>query len=190
MRAKGPGQSTLLLLDVITVLNKLHVSYAIIGAFAASFYGVVRASMDADAAVSFPHGHADVARLLDELRQTGLTVTYRKGDAHDPIGAVINAEDRFNNRVDLLMDIRGMTTALFSRAIDAKFMKTRIRVIGIEDFIATKIFAGSPKDLQDVAGVLKVSSDRIDLPLLKTLVKNQGSDAVRKLESLLQAKTK
>lgn len=189
MRAKGSGQSTLLLLDVIAVLNKLHVSYAIIGAFAASFYGVVRASMDADAAVSFPHGHADVARLLDELRQAGLTVTYRKGDAHDPIGAVINAEDRFSNRVDLLMDIRGMTTALFTRAIDAKFMKTRIRVIGIEDFIATKIFAGSPKDLHDVAGVLKVSSDRIDLPLLKAVVKTQGSDAVRKLESLLQANT-
>ncbi|MBI3319096.1 MAG: hypothetical protein HYZ89_00695, partial [Candidatus Omnitrophica bacterium] len=143
MRAKGPGQSTLLLLDVIAALNKLHVSYAIIGAFAASFYGVIRASMDADAAVSFPHGQDDVARLLDALRQAGLRVTYRKGDAHDPIGAVINAEDRFTNRVDLLMDIRGTTAALFSRAIDAKFMKTRIRVIGLEDFIATKIFAGS-----------------------------------------------
>ena len=68
-------------------------------------------------------------------------------------------------------------------------MKTRIRVIGIEDFIATKIFAGSPKDLHDVAGVLQVSSDRIDVPLLKTLVKNQGSDAVRKLESLWKANT-
>ena len=87
------------------------------------------------------------------------------------------------------MDIRGMTAAMFSRAIDAEFMKTRIRVIGIEDFIATKIFAGSPKDLHDVAGTLKVSYDRIRLPLLKTLVKRGGRDAVRKLDSLLQAHT-
>ncbi len=37
MRTNSPGQSVLLLLDVIQILNKLKVPYAIIGAFAASF---------------------------------------------------------------------------------------------------------------------------------------------------------
>lgn len=52
MRTTAYGQSTLLLLDVIEFLNKKKISYAIIGAFAASFYGVVRASLDADAVIS------------------------------------------------------------------------------------------------------------------------------------------
>ena len=105
MRSKGPGQSALLLLDVIDVLHKLHIPYAIVGAFAASFYGVVRASMDADAVISLEPNQADVRTLLDELRKADLKNTYRKGDLNDPIGAVVNVEDNFKNRVDLLMNI-------------------------------------------------------------------------------------
>ena len=63
MKATGPGQSTLLLLDVVKVLNKYQISYAVIGALAASFYGVVRASLDADAVISLPHGKMDIRNL-------------------------------------------------------------------------------------------------------------------------------
>ena len=95
-------------------------------------------------------------------------------------------EDRFGNRVDLLRNIRGMTEAIFSRSIGAQFMKAAIRVIGLEDFVAMKIFAGSPKDLDDVAGVLRVSRERLDLPFLKELVQKYGQGATRKLQSLLR----
>jgi hypothetical protein len=47
MRIIGAGQSSLLLLKVIKHLNVSQISDAIVGAFAVSFYGVVRASMDA-----------------------------------------------------------------------------------------------------------------------------------------------
>lgn len=186
MRATGPGQSTLLLLDVIDVLNALDVPYAIIGAFAASFYGVVRASVDADAVISLQPGREQAKALLEALQQAGLTSSYTKGDLGDPIGAVINIDDRFGNRVDLLMRIRGMAEATFSRAVEVDFMNARIRIIGIEDFIALKIFAGSQKDLSDVSGVLQVSSKRIHLPLLNELIQPYGKDAVRRLASLLQ----
>lgn len=186
MKAKGPGQSALLLLDVISLLNKQHIPYAIIGAFAASFYGVVRASMDADAVISLQPGQTDIKVLLDELRKAGLKSSYRKGDLKDPVGAVVNVEDRFRNRVDLLMNIRGVSEAIFSRTVEAEFMKVRIRLVGIEDFIAMKIFAGSPQDLSDVVGVLKVSFDRIHMALLKELVQRHGKYALVKLGSLLK----
>ncbi len=186
MKATGPGQSALLLLDVITVLNKRQIPYAIIGAFAASFHGIVRASMDADALISLKAVQADVQALTGDLRKAGLKPSYRKGDARDPVGAVVNIEDGFGNRVDLLMTIRGMTDAVFSRAIEAEFMGTQIRVVGIEDFIAMKIFAGGPKDLGDVSGALKVSYDRIDRTLLKKLVQPYGKTALATLESLLK----
>jgi hypothetical protein len=187
MRAKGPGQSALLLLDVIDVLQHRHIPYAIIGAFAASFYGVVRASLDVDAVISLHPGQADVTVLRSTLHNAGLKSTYRRGEATDPVGAVLNVEDGFHNRVDLLMRIRGTSEAIFARTIDAAFMKARIRVMGLEDFIAMKIFAGSPKDLHDVTGVLHVSYDRVNLTLLKAVVQPYGKDALRKLESLLQA---
>jgi len=186
MKAKGPGQSVLLLLDVINILDRFHVPYAVIGAFAASFHGVVRASMDADAIISLQPGPADVEVLTDGFLRAGLKSSYRKGDLDDPVGAVINVEDNFKNRVDLLMNIRGVTEDIFSRTIKAEFMNARIRLIGIEDFVAMKIFAGSPKDLNDVAGVLKVSYDRIRMALLRELVQRYGKNALGKLEFLLR----
>lgn len=186
MKAKGPGQSAIVLLSVVDILNKLRIPYAIIGAFAASFYGVIRASLDADAMISLAFGQAKLNDLMAQLRKAGLKSTFRKGDPGDPIGAVISAEDGFGNRVDLLMNIRGMTEASFSRAVKSKFMKKPIRLVGIEDFIAMKIFAGSPKDLSDVMGALEVSSDRVDEKLLRDLVRNYGKAALQELESLLK----
>jgi len=64
----------------------------------------------------------------------------------------------------------------------------RVRVIGLEDFIAMKLFAGSPKDVDDVAGALRVSADRIRLPLLKELAGCYGPEALERLESLLRGR--
>ena len=49
MRASRPGQSALLLLDVVELLRRENIDYLVIGAFALAVHGVVRASRDADA---------------------------------------------------------------------------------------------------------------------------------------------
>ena len=188
MRPKGSGQSALLLLDVIDCLNALRIPYAIIGAVAASFHGVVRASLDADALISLRSSRADIAALSAALQKAGLTSTHRTGDPRDPIGGVLSVEDRFHNRVDLLMKIRGMTEAVFARTIGAAFMKAQVRVVGLEDFIAMKILAGSPKDLSDATGALQVSFERLNRPLLKALVQPYGKQALRTLGLLLQGR--
>ncbi|MBI3318746.1 MAG: nucleotidyltransferase [Candidatus Omnitrophica bacterium] len=185
-RAKAPGQSALLLLDVIAVLNKHRVPYAVVGAFAASFYGVVRASMDADAVVSLRSVAVNVETLMKEFQGAGFKTAYRSGDARDPIGAVLNIEDGFENRVDLLARVRGMGEDVFSRAVETRFMGRTIRMIGPEDFIAMKIFAGGPKDLSDATGVLEVSGRRIDRVLLRRLVRSYGKSALHHLESVLK----
>jgi len=51
MRATARGESALLLIDVLDVLNAKSVQYAVIGAMAGAVHGVVRASLDADEAV-------------------------------------------------------------------------------------------------------------------------------------------
>ena len=84
------------------------------------------------------------------------------------------------------MGIQGMTEAVFTRTVESEFMNVKIRVVGIEDFIAMKIFAGSQKDLADVTGALDVSRDLVDRPLLNELVRAYGDDAVRTLHSLLK----
>ncbi len=186
MRTNRPGQSALLLLDVIDVLNTLKIHYAIVGAFAASFYGLVRASMDADALISLQGNKQGVEQLLIELKERGFNIEHRKGDFNDPIASLINAQDRFYNRVDLLMGIKGMGEDVFSRVIHSKFTDTEICIVGIEDFIVMKVFAGGPRDLEDVRGVLKISSSKINLPLLKELVSRYGLEVSLRLKSILE----
>lgn len=42
-------------------------------------------------------------------------------------------------------------------------------MIGIDDFIAMKIFAGGPLDIADVRGVLNVSRELVHMDLVKRL---------------------
>jgi hypothetical protein len=95
MRTSRDGQSALLLFDVVAILKKEKIDHAVIGAIAASVHGVVRASMDADLVLS-------------------------KGDHDDPIPALLELSDAYNNRVDMLAGIRGLEAAAFSRAIDVR----------------------------------------------------------------------
>ncbi len=185
MRTRSPGQSALLLLDVIQVLNKFKVSYAIIGAFAASFYGIVRASLDADAVISI-NGQEDAKQLCAIFKEKGLRVEYRRGDLDDPVRSVINIQDDFYNRVDLLTGIKGMEEDVFKRVKRTKFMGCSIKLIKLEDFIAMKIFAGSPKDIQDVIGVLEISAHKIYLPLLKKIAVGYGRRCLNRLNELLK----
>lgn len=186
MRAAGPGQSALLALDVIDVLNRQCTPYAIIGAFAASFYGVVRASMDVDIVIASRYGQADLQALTDGFHKAGLKTTHRTGGRRDPVGAVLNVSDPFGNRVDLLMAVRGMSEAIFTRAVETAFMKTPIRVVGLEDFIAMKLFAGSTQDVADAAGALTVSGARLRQPLLRELAAAYGKEALQRLDALLR----
>ncbi len=187
MRSDSPGQSSLLLLDVVDILNESHISYAVIGALAASFYGTIRASMDADAVISLQSSEnkKDPQILIRRIIKAGFKAACRYGDCDDPIAGVINVEDHHSNRVDLLLGVRGMPADVFSRAVDTPFSGSRIRIIGLEDFIAMKIFAGSPKDIEDAKNAMKVSAGKINAALLKKLTRNYGKGELKVLEVLL-----
>lgn len=184
MRTTGPGQSPLLLLDVVDVLRRQGVSYAVIGAMAAAYHGVVRASLDADA-ILFP-GDRSLELLTDELRKEGFRASLRRGDPEDPIPSLIAVEDSHENRVDLLGGLRGLDPAALTRAVAAPFEGASILMIGLEDFVAMKLFAGSPRDLEDARGTLSVAGPKADLGLLRRLSLRFGKRERELLESLLE----
>lgn len=186
MKITGSGESSLLLLKIIKRLDRLNIPYAVVGAFAGSYHGTVRASLDADALISPKVQENHLSRLTAALKKDGFKVILRQGDREDPIRSVIHVEDGFQNRVDLLTGIRGMGEDVFERIIKTTFRKQKIKIIGVEDFIAMKIFAGSPKDLMDATGALKVSASKIDRTLLRELTLRHGKDELRQLEKLLK----
>lgn len=183
MRTRGAGESALLLLDAVSLLRRRHVDYAVIGALAASIHGVVRASLDADAVLSFS-AHA-AAELEREFSAAGFATSLRRGDADDPIQALLALSDAHQNRVDLLIGLRGLEPAAFSRVIEVPFQGEVLRIIGREDFIAMKVFAGGPQDLIDARRVIEAAGAALDIPLLRRLAGGFGPEASEALEGVL-----
>lgn len=183
MSATGPGQSPLLLLDVVALLNEQGIEYGVVGALAASVYGTVRATIDADALVSL--SRSKLADLEKILRKAGLMAELRWGDADDPIPALLAISDQFGNRVDLLGGLRGLDPDAFERTIAVPFSGTTLRIIGREDFIAMKCFAGGALDIADAQEAIRVADPPIDLDLVRRITRRFGRPAADVLETLL-----
>jgi predicted nucleotidyltransferase len=183
MRARGPGQSALLLVDVAGVLADEAIDYVVIGAMAASVHGSIRATTDADALVSV--GVPKLRQLQKAFRKAGFDTSLQQGDADDPIPALLAVTDKHGNRVDLLAGLRGFDVAAFSRAITVPFLGSSLRVIGREDFIAMKCFAGGPQDVADARHAIKVADGPIDIDLLRRLSRRFGRPAADVLEQVL-----
>jgi hypothetical protein len=183
MRASGPGQSALLLLDVVSLLAAERIDYAVVGAMAASVHGVVRASVDADAVLSL--AVTEIPELASKLRSGGFNPEIRRGDDGDPIAALLEVRDGHANRVDLIVGLRGMQPEAFRRAVDVPFEDAVLRVIGLEDFIAMKVFAGGPLDLSDARHAIAAAGESLDRALARRLAIGFGREARSELERLL-----
>ena len=183
MSATGPGQSLLLLLDVVALLEEQSIDYGVVGALAASVYGTVRATTDADALVSV--STSKLASLERMLRKAGLMAKLHRGDPDDPIPALLAINDQFGNRVDLLGGLRGLDPDAFKRTLAVPFSGTTLRIIGREDFIAMKCFAGGPQDITDAQEAIGVADAPIDLDLLRRIARRFGRPAADALEGLL-----
>lgn len=183
MRTSRPGESALLVLDVVDVLGTAGIDYAVVGALAASVYGKVRTSLDADAVLSVAPREAE--RLRHLLEGAGFQVELNRGDADDPIAVLLRASDVHGNRVDLLVGLRGMRPDVFSRAVGIPFEGGTLKFVGREDFIAMKAFAGGPVDLLDAASAIEAAGPGLDVDLLRRLAAGYGRDASAHIETLL-----
>jgi predicted nucleotidyltransferase len=185
MKARAPGQSALLLLDVLEILARDKIPYVVIGAMAASVHGVVRASADVDALLSI--STAKLGQLEKVLSRAGFRTELRTGDASDPIPALLAVSDRYENRVDLLAGLRGLDPGAFSRSIELPLHGKSIRIVGREDFIAMKCFAGGPQDITDARHALRVADEPVDVDLLRRLTRRFGRAAADLLAQILKA---
>jgi len=184
MRASAPGQSALLMMDVAATLRSQGIPYVVIGAMAAAVHGSVRASLGAGALVSVTI--ADAKSQQGRFSTEGLATELRIGDADDPIPALLAISDGFGNRVDLLIGLRGMDPAAFARARNVTVFGESLSVVGRDDFIAMKIFAGGPQDLADARQAMDIDRDALDLDLLQRLAARFGPETSRILGKLLR----
>lgn len=184
MRTQRPGQSALLFLDVVELLDREHIDYLLIGAFALSVHGTLRASTDVDALLNVPY--ARLKELSALFAAAEFEVGLNRADEDDPICNMLMLSDAHGNRVDLLGGLRRLDPQVFSRAIEVAFRGVNLRVVGREDFIAMKCFAGGPQDLLDARAAFEGAQGPLDLDLLRAVTRRFGRDAADRLENLAE----
>ena len=152
---------------------------------AAAVHGVVRASLDAAAIVALNVPAAQALR--QSLIEEGYEVALRTGDVDDPIPGLLEIRDRYGNRVDLLLGLRGMDPEFLNRTRQVRLGAATLAIVGREDFIAMKAFAGGPVDLADARAVIDLDRESLDVELLRRLALRFGRDAVRAVDGLIGA---
>jgi len=122
---------------------------------AAAVYGAIRATTDADALLSI--SIAKLGQLGKLFKKAGFATELRRGDADDPIPALLSVSDLRDNRVGLLAGLRGLDRLALSRSVTVPFLGSSLRVIGLEYFVDMKCFAGGPQDIADAVQALKTT---------------------------------
>jgi hypothetical protein len=183
VRTQQSGQSALLFLDVVEILQRERVDYAVIGAFALAAHGVVRGTTAVHAVLeTSPRRLANLQAVFDGA---GYHSGLRRGDSEDPIPAMLVLRDVYDNQVELLGGLRGMDPGVFSRTMEVPLLGAHLRIVAREDFIAMKCFAGGPQDLLDARSVYLGAQGPVDLDLLRAVTRRFGRDAADKLEQVL-----
>jgi predicted nucleotidyltransferase len=186
VRVTGPGQPVHFLLDIADLLNELRIPYVVVGALAVSFYGIPRATNDADTLIWLRESDLTEKDLTNRLLRDEYRVERRIAELDDPVAGVVVVEEKHQNRVDLLLGIRGMDPGALARATAGEFLNSSLQFIGLEDLIAMKVFAGGVRDIEDVKGILQVSGTHLNVDLLRELASRYGAEVLGKLEEMLK----
>ncbi len=150
-----------LLADLAAALDAQRIPWYLFGAQAAIVYGVARLTADVDVTVQAP-AHRPVAEWIVTLEAHRFQPRFRDPAflaqtrvlplVHDPTGLP----------VDLVLAGPGLEEEFLARARRLPIDGVVVPVVDVSDLVILKILAARPKDLDDVAALLRVQGERID----------------------------
>ena len=183
--------------DLANSFDRLGLRYAVGGALATNYWGIVRTTVDVDCLIAIPAlKYQDFA---DALQSLGCRL-------RDPAGKPIdisaeqmrqsalerNLIECFQNsiRIELFLPIVPLQNEILRRAVELSVGNRKIFVTTAEDIILLKMVFHRVKDLQDVRGVLWVQREKLDFDYLRHWSsRTLGDDVQQELEELISEST-
>ena len=165
------------LAPIVHLFEQTRIPYAVIGGYAVAAWGELRATRDVDFLCNAP----DIGKLKSALKSAGYVFEHRTGDLEDPISDVIRIDTGSTGsifEIDVLAGIRGEPPGLLQRSRTVPFQGMEVKVAGPEDMIILKLLGGSPLDLEDAHGILRVQKDAVSRELLRQICPDQLSEAL------------
>ncbi len=170
------------LIDVVVglgeVFERLQLRFAVGGALANNYWGILRATEDVDCLISLPAIKYQL--FADELNEIGFKLREKDG-LGSPV-TVPRLREQLSRRkliecvyvlavppvgVELFVPAVALQEEILRRAVPMRIRNREIRITTAEDLILLKLVFHRVKDLQDVRGILYVQRGRLDLDYLR-----------------------
>jgi hypothetical protein len=152
------------------VLDRLQVRFAVGGAIANNYWGIVRTTKDIDCLISLPQIKYQL--FADELNAIGFTL----GEGHDqyvPLTVPRLLEQvrqrklitcfKQSIRVEFFVPAVPLQDEILRRAVALPLGNRQVPITSAEDLILLKLIFHRVKDLLDVRGILYVQRGQLDL---------------------------
>ncbi len=155
-----------LLVRIDAALTERALPYMIIGGQAVLLYGEPRLTRDID--VTLGTGPDRLEDLLGAVSELSLVVLPDDPDEFVEKTMVLPALDEESGiRVDFIFSFTQYEKEAISRARHVSIGSGQVAFASVEDLIIHKIFAGRPRDLEDVRSVILKNSS-IDMEYIQT----------------------
>jgi hypothetical protein len=147
-----------LLADLARGLGALGVRWFLFGAQAAILHGSARLSAEVDVTVEL--GTKSSRELVDALSRSSFEL--RVADAAGFVEAtrvipLLHVPSRMP--LDIVLAGPGLEDLFFARATERRVGDVAVPVVSAEDLVAMKILAGRPRDVEDVASIVRAQPD-------------------------------
>lgn len=147
-------------------LDSAGIPYMIIGGQAVLIHGRLRVTEDVDLTLGVDSSAA--ARVIGVLREIGLRPLVDKPEEFVAKTYILPAfADEEKVRVDFAFSFSPYEQAAIERALVREETGYPVKFVTAEDLIIHKLFAGRPRDLEDIRGVLARKQGQVDREYLR-----------------------
>ncbi|OGQ40171.1 MAG: hypothetical protein A3A85_06325 [Deltaproteobacteria bacterium RIFCSPLOWO2_01_FULL_42_9] len=170
-------------------LVKCNIPYMIIGGQAVLLYGEPRLTRDIDITLGVNTNHLN--QLLTILQKIALKPIPEDIESFVKQTMVLPALDETTGiRIDFIFSFTPYETEAIKRAKSINILNQEVCFASVEDVIIHKIFAGRPRDLEDVRTILLKNPD-IDIRYTQDWLKefdasNDNKDFLKTFEDILK----
>jgi predicted nucleotidyltransferase len=147
-----------LLAEIAEGLNRHGLPYMIIGGQAVLLYGEPRLTRDID--ITLGTDTNGLKQLLMVIKEIALKILPEDVETFVKETMVLPTRDEKTGiRVDFIFSFTPYETEAIKRAKKVTLMNQDVNFVSVEDLIIHKIFAGRPRDLEDVRIILLKNPD-------------------------------
>lgn len=150
-----------LLADLSRAFATLDMPWYLFGAQAAIVYGVARLTADVDVTARAPAGQPASA-WVTTVEQHGFARRFADPAFIEHSRVMPLVHQQTGLPVDIVLAGPGLEDEFLSRAVAHAIDGVTVPVVEVSDLVILKVLAGRPKDLDDLASLLRVQRPTID----------------------------